>query len=79
MSTPIAATITRDRHGQPLLTLNGGPFHDTELSPHGLRLLAQQLMALAEMAQRLPIGGKHYRPTTVHIGTQITPTQGQPS
>ena len=36
-----------------------------------LRLLAQNLNALAEMAVRLPTGGKHFRPTRVAIGGEI--------
>jgi hypothetical protein len=65
--TPINATVTRCRYGQALIVLDGGPFNGTEIRPHDLRQLAQQLTALAEMASRLPVGGKHFHPTRVVI------------
>ncbi|MDR0673646.1 MAG: hypothetical protein LBF93_08330 [Zoogloeaceae bacterium] len=65
--TSINATVTRCRHGQALIVLDGGPFNGTEIRPHELRQLAQQLTALAEMALRLPTGGKRFRPTRVFI------------
>lgn len=65
---PITATLTRCRHGQPLVVLDSEPFNDMEIRPHDLRRLAQQLNALADMAVRLPTGGKHFRPTHVIFG-----------
>ena len=65
---PIHATLTRCRHGQPLVVLDSEPFNGMEIRPHDLRRLAQRLTALADMAARLPIGGKHFRPTTVNFG-----------
>lgn len=67
MSSPIKATITRCRHGQALLELSGGPFNGVAFRPGELRQIAQQLTALADMAARLPTGGKHWRPTQVVI------------
>lgn len=67
----IHATVTRCRHGQPLVVLDGSPFNGLEIRPQELRLLAQNLNALAEMAVRLPTGGKHFRPTRVAIGEEI--------
>lgn len=68
MTIAIQATLTRCRHGQPLVVLNSEPFNGMEIRPHDLRRLAQQLAALADMAARLPMGGKHFRPTTVNLG-----------
>jgi len=65
---PINATLTRCRHGQPLVVLDSEPFNGMEIRPHDLRRLAQQLTALADMAARLPTGGKHFRPTKVNFG-----------
>jgi hypothetical protein len=63
----IAATLTKDRHGQPLVTLDGQPFNGLEIYPADMRRMAQQLNALADMATKLPMGGKHWKPTIVHI------------
>ena len=68
MTRPTQATITRCRHGQPLVVLDSEPFNGLEIRPHDLRRLAQQLTALADMAASFPIGGKHFRPTTVNFG-----------
>ena len=65
----INATLTRCRHGQALVVLNSEPFNGWEIRPHELKILAQRLIALAEMANRLPTGGKHYRPTSVALKT----------
>jgi len=67
-NTQINATVTRCRNGQTLIVLEDGPFNGMEIRPGELRQLAQQLTALAEMASRLPTGGKHFRPTRVVIG-----------
>jgi len=64
----IAATLTRCRHGQALVVLESRPFNGVELRPGELRQLAQQLNAIADMAARLPTGGKHWKPTRVVIG-----------
>ena len=64
----INATVTRCRHGQPLIVLDDSPFNGLEIRPQELRTLAQNLNALAEMAARLPTGGKRFRPTRVVIG-----------
>ncbi|MDP3614861.1 MAG: hypothetical protein Q8R98_23720 [Rubrivivax sp.] len=71
---PIKATVTRCRHGQALIVLEGRPFNGLEIRPGALREMAQQLNALADMAARLPTGGKHWRPTEVLIGTATNPT-----
>lgn len=67
MNRPLHATLTRCRDSQPLVVLDSAPFNGMEIRPHDLRLLAQQLTALADMADRLPTGGKHYRPIKVQI------------
>jgi len=73
----IQATLTRCRNGQPLIVLDGGLFNDLEIRPQELRLLAQNLSALAEMAARLPTGGKRFHPTRVAIGGEMNQkTQG---
>ncbi|MDR1276082.1 MAG: hypothetical protein LBL72_06850 [Candidatus Accumulibacter sp.] len=69
-SSPIAATITRCRFGQPLVILTGHPFNDLEIRPNELRKMGQRLIALAETAVRIPHGGKHTHPTRVLIGDE---------
>ncbi len=66
---PLQATITRCRDSQALVVLDSQPFNGLELRPSELRQLAQQLCALADMAARLPTGGKHWRATKVSMGT----------
>lgn len=61
----IAATLTRCRHNQPLVVLDGQPFNGLEITPQALRHMAQQLNALADMAAKLPTGGKHFKTTKV--------------
>lgn len=74
--TPIAATLTRDRHDQPLVALDGGPFNGLEIYPHALRELAQHLDAVACLALRRPNTGKHWKPVRVLVGdAQNTPKQ----
>lgn len=70
----ISATLTRCRHGQALIVLEDRPFNGLEIRPHELRQLASELTALAEMAARLPTGGKHFRPTRVVIGEKGEPS-----
>lgn len=70
---PIAATITRDRHGQALVVLDSEPFNGMEVRPADLRTMALHLIALADMANKLPTGGKHFRPTTLRIGGSPEP------
>lgn len=69
--TPIAATLTRDRRAKSLVTLNGGPFNGVDIYPEELRHMAQQLLAVADMATKLPTSGKHWRPTTVTLGEAL--------
>lgn len=70
----IHATVTRCRDGQALVVLDSEPFNGMEVRPHDLRRLAENMTALAEMANRLPMGGKHWKPTTVQIGRSgLTP------
>lgn len=68
MSCPIHATVTRCRNGQAMVVLDSEPFNGMEVRPHELRRLAENLTALADMANHLPMGGKHWKPTTVQIG-----------
>jgi len=74
MTTDLQATLTRCRHGQPLVVLDSEPFNGMEIRPHDLRRLAQQLTALADMAAKLPTGGKHFHPTKVQMGGSHEPT-----
>lgn len=67
----IQATLTRCHDGQALIELHGQPFNGLEIRPGALREMAQQLNALAEMAARLPTGGKHWRPTQVQMGPLV--------
>lgn len=64
-----AATLTRDRHGNPLVMLNGGPFNGVDVYPADLRRMAQQLAAVADIAIKRPTSGKHWKPVTVTLGT----------
>ena len=64
----IAATLTRCRHGQALVVLEGRPFNGLEVTPQALRRMAQQLTAIADMASKLPLGGKHWSPIKVDMG-----------
>lgn len=68
MAQSVTATITRCRDGQAMIVLDSEPFNGMEVRPHTLRRLSENLAALAEMASRLPMGGKHWRPTKVEIG-----------
>ena len=68
MTRPIAATITRDRNGQALVVLDSEPFNGLEIRPVELRAMAQHLTALADMAHKLPMGGKGFKATKVQIG-----------
>lgn len=71
----IDATLTRDRHAHPLVVLDSAPFNGLEIRPADLRNMALQLSALADMAAKLPTGGKHWKPTRVAVATtQINPT-----
>lgn len=66
----INATLTRCRFGNALVQLESSPFNGMEIRPAELRRLAQQLIATADMADRLPLGGKHWMPTRVEIGEE---------
>ena len=64
----LKATLTRCRHSNALVVIDSSPFNGMEIRPADLRRLAQQLIAVADMADRLPMGGKHWKPTRVEIG-----------
>ncbi len=68
MKPAINATLTRCRDKLPLIELNSQPFNGMAIRPAELRQMAQELMALADMANKLPLGGKHWRPTQVRLG-----------
>lgn len=68
---PIHATLTRCRHNNALVQLESSPFNGLEIRPIDLRRMAQQLIAIADMADRLPLGGKHWRPTRVMVGEEV--------
>lgn len=63
----LAYTHTRCRDGQALVVLDSAPFNGLELRPGALRELAQHLLLAADMAARLPTGGKHWKPTQVQM------------
>ena len=50
----ITATLTRCRFKKPLVQLDSAPFNGMEIRPDELRYLAQQLIALADEAERQP-------------------------
>lgn len=64
----LQATLTRCRYGNALIQLESRPFNGMEIRPTELRRLAQQLIATADMADRLPLGGKHWKPTRMMVG-----------
>lgn len=64
----VTATLTRCRHGAALVVLTSEPFNGMEIRPSALREMAQRLTAIADMAAKLPMGGKHFKPTTVVVG-----------
>ena len=64
------AALTRCRHGEALVQIDSEPFNGMEIRPAALRRLAQQLIATADMADRLPLGEKHWKPTRVEIGEE---------
>lgn len=66
MTHVTTATITRDRHGQPLLVLDGTLFNGWEVHPATLRSMALQLQVLADMAARQP-GGKRWAPLRITL------------
>lgn len=70
MTIAIQSTLTRCRHGQPLVVLDSEPFNGMEIRPVDLLRLAQQLTVLAGMASQLPTGGKHWHPTKVRMGDE---------
>lgn len=65
---PIKATLTRCANHQALIVLDG-LFNGLEIRPADLREMAMHLNAVADMAARLPLGGKRWKPTLVEIGT----------
>lgn len=66
----IKATLTRCRHNNALVVIESAPFHGMEVRPADLRRMAQQLVAIADMADRLPLGGKRWKPTRIEIGAE---------
>jgi hypothetical protein len=66
----VTATLTRCRHGAALVELTSEPFNGMEIRPGALREMAQRLTAIADMAAKLPTGGKHFKPTTVVVGKE---------
>jgi hypothetical protein len=63
----IAATLTRDRHHMPLVSLNGGPFNGVDIYPDDLRHMAMELLVLAEKALKQPTFGRHWSPLQLHV------------
>lgn len=63
----LKAKLTRCHHGQALVVLESEPFNGLEIRPGELRELAQRLHSIADMAARLPLGGKHFTPTVVKV------------
>lgn len=73
MNYPINATLTRCTGSLPLIVLDSRPFNGMEVRPAELQQMAQQLLALADMANKLPMGGKHWKPTKVQMGVANNP------
>lgn len=67
----LQATLTRCRHNNALVVIESSPFNGMEIRPADLRRLAQQLIAIAVMAERMPLGGKRWKPTRVEIGETL--------
>lgn len=65
----INATLTRCRHGKPLVQLDSAPFNGMEIRPAELRYLAQQLTAIADEAERQPTG-KHWMAKRIELGAK---------
>ncbi len=78
-SIPLQAMLGRCRDGQALVTLESQPFNGMEIRPSDLRELSQRLSALADMATRLPTGGKHWRPSKVCMGPTPEPRPELPN
>ncbi|MCL2345037.1 MAG: hypothetical protein FWC58_04190 [Desulfobulbus sp.] len=51
---PLHATITRCRHGQPLVEIRSEPFNGLEIRPADLRRLAARLIELAALSEAQP-------------------------
>jgi hypothetical protein len=66
----VTATLTRCYDGSPLVVLTSEPFNGLEIRPSGLRQLAVRLGAIADMAGKLPTGGKYFKPTKVVMGAE---------
>lgn len=73
----IQATLTRCRHGQALVQIESSLGNGMEIRPHDLRLLAHQLIAIADMAERLPLSGKRWKPTRVEVGAGVQPISNE--
>ncbi len=67
ISYPLNAKLTRCRQGEALVELTSEPFNGLAIRPDDLRALAQQLTAIANMADSLPTHGKHWRATSVSV------------
>jgi hypothetical protein len=67
----LTATLTRCHKGNPLIVLDDLPFHGLETTPGDLRALAQQLLAVADMAGKMPLSNKKWRATKVTMNSVI--------
>lgn len=66
---PLDITVKRCKNAHPLISIHSAPFEGLELRPNALIGLGQSLIAAAELANRLPTGGKHWRATRVFINS----------
>lgn len=66
---PISATVTRCCHNRPLVVIYSQPFNGLEIRPEELRDMAQRLVSLADLAETLPTGDKHFSPVKVAFNT----------
>ncbi|MDR2187013.1 MAG: hypothetical protein LBE62_03050 [Azonexus sp.] len=66
----ISATLTRCRDKKPLVVLDSRPFNGLEIRPDELRILAQELLRLANAAAALPTGRKSFCPVKIEIGPE---------
>ncbi len=62
----ITVLLTRCRYQKPLAVLESEPFNGLEIRPAELLTLAQQLVAIADAAERA-MDEKHWKPTRIEM------------
>jgi len=64
----VIAILTRCRFKKPLVQIDSAPFNGMEIRPDELRYLAQQLIALADEAERKPSIGRGWMASRIELG-----------